>query len=90
MDYVDFTDFSGGSSIQKHANVENAIKCQTLCQLNPTCQFYSYTLSSKTCLLKDNVGRKVPNPDRLSGPRTCPGHFSTIQHIAISNHGNAT
>ncbi len=73
---MDYTDFAG-TFIQKLANIENALKCQTLCQLNPTCLFYSYTLSSKVCLLKDTVGRKVPNSDKLSGPRTCPGHFSS-------------
>jgi hypothetical protein len=73
MDYTDFADFSGARSIQQHLNIENALKCQTLCQVNPNCKFYSYRTASKVCLLKDVVGRKVPNSKTLSGPRTCPG-----------------
>ena len=72
---MDYTDYTGSSFIQQVPNTDNALKCQTACQLNPSCQFYSYTISSKMCLLKDIVGRKVPNPDKMSGPRTCPGYL---------------
>ncbi len=75
MDYVDYT---GSSFVQQIPNTENALKCQTACQLNPSCQFYTYTISSKLCLLKDIVGRKIANADKMSGPRTCPGFFALI------------
>jgi len=65
-------DYSG-NIVQELNNINNPLDCQTSCQVNPNCQFYSYSKSKQICWLMDIVGRKTSNPDKMSGPRTCPG-----------------
>jgi hypothetical protein len=68
MDYT-------GKPIKKLDDVVGPEECQGLCQVTEGCQFYSFYKSLNRCLLKNIVARKVPNPDSIIGPRTCPGKY---------------
>jgi len=70
-------------TIKTVTNVTNAMDCQTACQIDLSCQSFTYNekLYSTSCLLKNVIEMKVPVPSRvlasaikptaISGPKFC-------------------
>ena len=52
----------------------NAHDCQTHCQKDNSCQFFSYNSNGKRCYLKtSDANQKATGPWHISGPKWCAG-----------------
>ena len=60
------TDFYGNDVGHQH-NIKNPKACQTLCQNNSDCNFWTY--SGFRCYLKSADSERRPYPGAISGPK---------------------
>ena len=64
------------NKIDTKTGIKNGTSCQTECQQNDDCKFWSYTINTKSCFLlkEDKEPRGTPcKPDNCKrGPKECP------------------
>ena len=86
--FQDNTDYYGSDVKNGQTRANNAQECQTKCQENDACQYFSYdTGGGKKCWLKtkktDNI--KTDNK-RISGPKFCNTTGMRLSPAEICTH----
>ena len=69
-----------GNDVELQRNIENPKACQTLCQNNIKCMYWTYgvTKAAGNCWLKSEDSGRRSNPGLTSGPKLCSKFNLTI------------
>ena len=74
-----------GNDVELQRNIENPKACQTLCQNNIKCMYWTYgvTKHAGNCWLKSEDSGRRSNPGLTSGPKLCSKFNLTIDTQCI-------